>query len=66
MSITIKRKSAGQYYVKENPDIVIYNPKVAYGEDYEQWITSGMGHGDSSRTKKEAVEYAQWIYDNTK
>lgn len=59
--ITIKKKSAGSYYVEECPAIEIYK-----SEETGHWITVGKGYEDASQTKRDAVTYAEWIYNFTK
>lgn len=66
MTITIKRRFAGSYYVAENPEIVIFNPSVAHGEGRNAWIAEGMGEGDVFKTKRDAIEYAEWVYNLAK
>lgn len=58
--ITIKKKSVSSYYVAECPDIMIYKSEQG------NWITVGKGYEDVSNTKREAVAYAEWIYNFTK
>jgi hypothetical protein len=55
--ITIKRRCAGEYYVAECPDITVSLSESG------NWITTGKGYEDMSKTKREAVEYAQWIHE---
>lgn len=57
--ITIKKKTAGSYFVEECPEIMIYKSELG------NWITVGKGYEDVSNTKREAVAYAEWIYNFT-
>lgn len=58
--ITIKKKAAGSYYIAECAEIMIYKSEEG------NWITVGKGYEDVSATKREAVAYAEWIYNFTK
>lgn len=60
MTIRIKKRFAGSYFVVEQSRIEI--TKTNEGN----WVTSGMGLEDVSKTKRDAVEYAAWIYNHTK
>ncbi|QFR55889.1 hypothetical protein JC221_243 [Yersinia phage JC221] len=53
----IKRRGAGSYYVA-NSDLDI---NIRKSEETGNWIVVGGEYGDSCKTKKEAVEYANWI-----
>lgn len=75
MTITIKKRGPGDYYVKENDDISIYNPSVAcWGDDDSNnlWYvavagdTHGNYSGEPDKTKRAAVEYAEWVYNELK
>lgn len=57
--ITIKKKTADSYFVVECPEIMIYKSELG------NWITVGKGYEDVSDTKREAVAYAEWIYNFT-
>lgn len=72
MAITIKKRGPGDYYVKENEDIRIYNPSVSCrGNDDSpnRWYVSVKGDVDgeyraeSDKTKSAAVAYAEWVYN---
>lgn len=58
MTVTIKKKSSGSYFLAECPELTINK-----SEESGNWITCGLGYEDISKTKREAVDYAIWVYN---